>query len=80
MYFRKCLTPEVLGEINERILSERAQKQDDSNHCDDGGGSSPGHRHHRQIIQTVLSLQAMGLDFLLWRSWLFVQYLIAVSI
>ena len=43
VYFRKRLTPEVLGEINEMILRDVAkpdEKKDDDNDDDDGSGNS----------------------------------------
>ena len=43
VYFRKRLTPEVLGEINEMILAKTEGKRDDSdddNDNDDGSGNS----------------------------------------
>lgn len=43
VYFRKHLTPEVLGEINEMILRDVAkpdEKKDDDNDDDDGSGNS----------------------------------------
>ena len=43
VYFRKRLTPEVLGEINEMILRDVAateEKKDDNDDNDDGGGNS----------------------------------------
>ncbi len=40
VYFRKCLTPEIVGEINEMILrTVAAEKNDDSNDHKDGGNS-----------------------------------------
>lgn len=40
VYFRKRLTPEVLGEINEMILKTNTKKDDDeNNHPTDGGNS-----------------------------------------
>ena len=43
VYFRKRLTPEVLGEINEMILRDAAKaedKEDDNDDDDDGSGNS----------------------------------------
>lgn len=43
VYFRKRLTPEVLGEINEMILRDAAkteEKKNDDNDDDDGNGNS----------------------------------------
>ena len=45
VYFRKRLTPEVLGEINEMILRDAAKaegKNDDDHNDDDGSGGNSG--------------------------------------
>ena len=40
VYFRKRLTPEILGEINEMILRDaaKAEEKDNDDHNDDGDG------------------------------------------
>ena len=44
VYFRKRLTPEVLGEINEMILRDAARREekDEDDHDDDGDGGNSG--------------------------------------
>ena len=44
VYFRKRLTPEVLGEINEIILRDaaRTEEKDEDDHDDDGDGGNSG--------------------------------------
>jgi len=42
VYFRKRLTPEILGEINEMILTEQEENIDKNDHKDDSNNSDSG--------------------------------------
>ena len=60
VYFRKRLTPEIIGEINEMIIAaeqakiekETKEESDDSDDDDKNSGTIPAHRHRFPTLRT----------------------------